>query len=156
MANLQTELEPSSGETIENPTREQIRAVLDRFGKDLEHCNFTYGEEFVSASGDAQTGIHLYYVDGEAEYTSGALEPDTVCDVFLEAAGGESGWKTRIEFTREAAAQTNAQGRERPTRAGTQTADGSLKDQLLGAARSEAARGFKRLVRNIVRNLFRG
>jgi hypothetical protein len=160
------EMELSDGRIISNPTEDQIIAALRRFGKDLEHCNFTYDQNdpqgWVSAAGSADEGIYLYYVDaagGEHQGTE-ALDPEGVAALFMRALSGDTSWR---EGARSSAGMGGAAaaGEGGPQAGGEKAAapgERSLKDELLEnakrALKSEAGYKVNRLIRKGVRGVF--
>lgn len=161
MGVIKSHIEDSDGKIIENPSEDQILGVLKRFGKGIEHCNFEYGDDFVSAYGDASSGLYLYYSDAEGKQhtSSEALTPEEVCKIFMSARDGNKSWQSEISFTEQEWTEGPTIVADGPVNNGSQTSAASgkpksLKEQLLDTVKSEAARSLNRTVRNGIRGLF--
>ncbi|MFP4618449.1 MAG: hypothetical protein ACLFMZ_06360 [Spirochaetaceae bacterium] len=153
MAKLQTSIEPSQGSIIENPGEEQILSILNKFGRGVEHCNFTYGDSFVSAYGSSPEEIFLMFIGQDGtEYNSDAIDANTACRVFMDSAEGNTGWKEKIGFN---AGDGGGPGSaEAAGTAGGMSGKKSLKEEMLNAVKSEAAYNARRMVRKGIRGLF--
>ncbi|MBN2048918.1 MAG: hypothetical protein JW760_00625 [Spirochaetales bacterium] len=157
MGNVEISLETSDGTILRNPTEGQIAAALNRFGKDLDHCNFTYGDAFLSAYGDARTGIFLTYTDSAGrEFSSDdSLGPEEVTRIFLNAAEGKEDWKSTVNFKQEVSGPS--QSAATPSSGAGKNINGNktLKEELLDSVKNQAIRGLGRLAEKGVRGLFR-
>jgi len=101
-------IELSNGEIIENPSNEQLKSILQRFGKDLDFCNFNYSNKYLSITGDP-AGFYFYYKDdNEDEYNSAnSLNIDLTLEVLNKIKSDDSSWKMDINFEKEQAQPSN-------------------------------------------------
>ncbi|MFO7850063.1 MAG: hypothetical protein R6V67_08910 [Spirochaetia bacterium] len=171
MARLKTRIEPSQGSIIDNPGEQEILSVLNKFGGGVEHCNFTYGDSFVSAYGSSPEKIYLMFIGRDGtEYNSEPVDASTACKVFMDSGDGDTGWKEKYGF--EAGSESSGQPYKADAEAGPGSGGAadpvtgeagensmgkskkSLKEEMLDAVKSEAGYNAKRFVRRGIRGLF--
>ena len=165
-------LEDSNGKFIYSPSENDILTVLEKIGKGLEHCNFSGpGDTWVSAAG-LSSELMIYYGDSSGQYESVRYDftAEEAARILSSLMKGDLSWKKQYDFNSTgAAAQSQAQSASAGTASGgtgsfssssNESSGGqpgekkSLKDQLIDAAKSEAANNLNRLVKKGVRGLF--
>jgi hypothetical protein len=155
MPSTNVTLEPSEGSSIRNPTREQIRSMLERIGNGLDHCILELGAEteYVQAAG-ARNRLLVQYRDaiGMFESVRSDLDVAAVERVFVDAMGGAMGWKTELTFR----PMDTPEGAGSPPRAASSSPKRSPEEELLDAAKRKAKAGIDRLVKGGLRKLFGG
>lgn len=163
-------LEDSEGRRHADPSAEEVRELVHQIGGSLEHCILHLpGHAFLQCAGDA-SGLLIQYSDGRELFESGKSDfaPSTVAEIFIKAMNGDIGWKDEYVFRssgstaggeRVSAIGSGFPGTGQVDRDGAGATGGSLKDQLLRAAKreisSEASRGLGNLVRKGIRSITR-
>lgn len=155
MSSMNVSLEPSEGPTIQNPTRQQVRSMLDRIGNGLDHCILSYGteEEFLQAAG-SRNRLLIQYRDagGTFESVRSDLDVAFVERAFVGAMSGATGWKTELTFRPLDAPE----GGGSAPRGTSSSPKKSPEQELLDAAKRAAKAGVGRLVKGGLRGLFGG
>lgn len=148
-------LEPSEGSSIRNPTREQVRSMLERIGNGLDHCILEPGTEtgYVQACGGAGR-LLLQYRDatGMFESVRSDLDVAAVERVFLDAMGGATAWKKELAFR---SLDVPGQSGSTPHAAAAPSRP-SPEQELLDAARRKAKAGIDRFMKRGIQGLFGG
>jgi hypothetical protein len=152
-------LEDSNGTVIHGPSAADIRSALERIGRDLEHCILDLGASggFVQAAG-SRGRLTLQYRDETGMYESARSDLDaaTAERVFTDALNGSYAWKNELQFKPmdEGAPPTPAGDGAAPSAAPSSGPRKSLAEDLMDAARREAASKLKGLVGKGIRGLF--
>ncbi len=152
-------IEDSNGHIINNPSKDQIIGVLNRFGKDLEHCNFNYANTFISASGNSSSAIRLFYIDssGEEINSEETYNAEQVCDIFLKAKNEENSISGLSSNSFSEPTSTNKDQNNKPSNKMDDI--GLSKDKIMSsvknAAKSEIGRSIQRFIRRLIRKIIR-
>lgn len=166
MGNGSVFLEDSEGRRHAEPSAEQIGELLHQIGGRLDHCILHLpGDAFLQCAGD-KSGLLIQYSDGQELFESGKsdFDPSTVASIFSKAMNGDMSWRNEYVFhpmgnpaggdtassTGSAFARGGSTDRDSDD-AGAGATEGSLKDQLLRAAKREIKRETSRGIGNLVR-----
>lgn len=154
MQTQNSSLEDSNGKIIDNPSKEQVLAAVERLGAGLDHCILSIGtgSDFVQSAG-SKNKLCIQYRDASGMFESarGDFDAATVGRVFIEALNGADGWKSEFVFEPMETPETGrTAGDERPG-PGPQK---SLKDELLDMAARGVADKLNRFAKKGLGGLF--
>ena len=166
MGNGSVFLEDSEGHRHADLSPEQIGELLQQIGGKLDHCILHLpGDTFLQCAGD-KSGLLIQYSDGRELFESGKsdFDPSTVAAIFGKAINGDMSWREEYVFRplgsaaggdTAASIGTGFAPRGSTVRESDEASaggnEGSLKDQLLRAAKSEIKRETSRGIGNLVR-----
>ena len=149
-------IEDSNGNITNDPGKEQIRALVERIGGDLDFCILNLGEEhgFVQAAG-SKNRLLIQYRDASGMYDSedSDFSVETVTKIFSDTIAGNTDWKKQYAFS---LSDTPAGGSGSAYNAEKVQSDAkrTLKDHLVDAVKSEAAYKAKRIISKGIGGLF--
>lgn len=154
-------LEDSSGKISEPKSSRDVEAMVERVGRDIDHCILSSNGDFIQAAGSG-SGMLVGYNDGggytECQDTN--LPVETVKKLFVQFFEGDPGWKTAVSFGPQDSASASAAGASMasgPTGPGTATdfEGKGLKNTVMDSVKREAQSSFSYMIRRIVRRFFR-
>ncbi|MCF7949441.1 MAG: hypothetical protein K9M94_12705 [Spirochaetia bacterium] len=151
------ELEDSNGKIVVPQSPAEVDQMIDRLGRDLDHCILSEGELFIQAAGSAP-GMIVQYGDPSGHYEAAQmLPPETVKELFAAFFQNDDSWRTRVGYTRIGGGSTSSgapgSGADRGRVAGQQ--EKSLKDSLLDSVKREIGHNVSGMVRRGIRGAFR-
>lgn len=151
------ELEDSNGKFIVPKSPEEVDQIIDRLGRDLDHCILSEGEDFIQAAGSSSALI-VQYGDSSGHYEAAETLPsETVKELFTAFFHKDDSWRTRVSYTRigGGSSSSSAPGPEADRERGTGQQEKSLKDSLLDSVKREVKNNVSGMVRRGVRDVFR-
>jgi hypothetical protein len=151
------QLEDSNGKLVVPQSPAEVDRMIDRLGKDLDHCILSEGEQYIQTAGSA-SGLIVQYGDPSGNYeAAGTLPPETVKELFGAFFRNDDSWRTKVSFTRIGGGSSSS-GAPSPE-GDKQRVDGqresSLKDGVLESVKREVTNNVSGLVRRGVRAFFR-
>ncbi len=152
-------LEDSSGKISEPRSSSDVEAMVERVGKDIDHCILSNNDDFIQAAGSG-SGMLVGYNDGggytECQDTN--LPVETVKKLFVQFFEGDPGWKTAVSFGPQSPeANASAAGPSGASGPGTTNnfEEKGLKDTVIDSVKREAQSSFSYMIRRIVRRFLR-
>ncbi len=158
-------LEDSSGKISEPKSSSDVEAMVERVGKDIDHCILSNNDAFIQAAGSG-SGMLVGYNDGggytECQDTN--LPVETVKKLFVQFFEGDPGWKTAVSFGPQDNTSASASNSSAPNAsANSPSGPGNttsfeakgLKDTVMDSVKREAQSSFSYMIRRIVRRFFR-
>jgi hypothetical protein len=157
MSTQKATLEPSEGDSIQNPGDDQIKAMLSSLGHGQDHFNFSFSSGNLGVT-PGSSGVYMFYSDGAGkELEAGSISLDDAFAILLEARDGSTDWQTRAGF-KPMSGQPSAAATQSRDVNGLPRNPRSLKDQLLDSVKQgvtdDLARGVRKGVRGLIRKLF--
>ncbi len=151
------QLEDSNGNVVVPQSPAEVDRMIDRLGRDLDHCILSEGELFIQAAGSGQALI-VQYGDSSGIYeASETLPSETVKELFGAFFQKDDSWRTRVSYTRIGDGSPAA-GAPSPE-ADRERVDGhrerSLKDSLLDSVKREVKHNVSGMVRRGIRSVIR-
>ncbi len=151
------ELEDSNGKIVVPQSAAEVDQMLDRLGRDLDHCILSEGEEFIQAAGSA-SGMLVQYGDSTGLYEAAETLPsETVKELFAAFFQKDDSWRTRVSYTCMSGADSSsgAPSPEADRERGAGRQEKSLKDSLLDSVKREVKHNVSGMVRRGIRDVFR-
>lgn len=151
------ELEDSNGKIVVPQSPAEVDRMIDRIGKDLDHCILSEGELYIQTAGSA-AGLFVQYGDPSGNYeAAGTMPPETVKELFGAFFRNDDSWRTTVSFTRIGGGGSSSGARS--PESDTQRVDGQresgLKDGVLESVKREVTNSVSGLVRRGIRAIFR-
>jgi hypothetical protein len=151
------ELEDSNGKIVVPQSPAEVDRMIDRIGKDLDHCILSENERYIQTAGSA-AGLIVQYGDPSGNYeAAGTMPPETVKELFGAFFRNDDTWRTTVSFTRVGAASSSSGARS--PEGDKQRVDGQResgpKDGVLESVKREVTNNISDIVRRGVRALFR-
>jgi len=151
------QLEDSNGKFVVPQSPAEVDLVIDRLGKDLDHCILSEGEFFIQATGSAPALI-VQYGDDSGLYEAAETQPSgTVKELFGAFFQKDDSWRTKVSYTRigDGSSSSGASGPKADREGGDGHQEKSIKDSLLDSVKREVKHNVSGMFRRGVRNIFR-
>lgn len=151
------QLEDSNGKFVVPQSPAEIDQMIDRLGRDLDHCILSEGEQFIQAAGSAAAMI-VQYGDTSGTYEAAETLPsETVKELFAAFFHKDNSWRTRVSYTpmEGGSHSSGASGPEADREGAAGQQDKSLKDSLLDSVKREVTHNVSGMVRRGIRDVFR-
>lgn len=150
------QLEDSAGKIVVPQSVTEVAEMVDRLGKELDHCILSNGDMFIQAAGSSPQLV-VEYRDPSGHYEAVDLHSaQTVKNLFSAFYQSDDSWKTLVTFS------PISEGTDGPSRSiegedscASGPREKSLKDRLLDSAKHEMKNNVSRMVRRGVRDTFR-
>lgn len=143
-------LEDSNGRVREPVDDRMIDDAVGRLGRgEFEHLILAEGTRFIQAAGGPE-GLLLEYNDGGTHFTSATagLPEELITRALKGFLHNQPGWNAVTSFNPAGGGLAGGSPERKP-------ASHTIKETLTSAARNEAAYGARRLIRRVIRSVFR-
>ena len=150
------QLEDSNGRILEPAGVTEVTDMVNRLGKELDHCILSDGDAFIQAAG-SDPRLVVEYRDLSGYYRAdNPLPVGTVKEFFSAFFQKDDSWKTMAAFSR---VDESASGAAKTGESDAYGVNGDREKDLKSGLLDAATRGVKsnlfRLLRRGIRNLFR-
>ena len=151
------QLEDSNGKIVVPKSAAEVDQMLDRLGRDLDHCILSEGEQFIQAAGSASEMVFQYGDSTGLYEATETLPAETVKELFAAFFQKDDSWRTRVSFTSIGGpdSSSTAPGPEVNRERGSGQQEKSLKDSLLDSVKREVKHNVSGMVRRGIRDVFR-
>lgn len=154
----------NSNEKISEPKAvSEITDMIDRMGKDVDHCILSDGDLFIQTAGEGPELIVQYGGPSGHYEAASAVPAETVKEMFTAFFQNDPSWRTKVVFTAVEGSSSSGQVSSggvisegvmnRNTSAGSQ--ERGLKDDLINSVKGEVRYGLSGFIRRIARSIFR-
>ena len=151
------QLEDSNGKVVVPQSSAEVEQMIDRLGRDLNHCILSEGELFIQAAGSA-SGLVVQYGDPSGNYEAAAtLAPETVKELFSAFFQKDDSWRTRVSYTRigGGSSSSGAPSPDVDREKADDRREKSPQAGLLDSVKRDVTHNFFGMVRRGVRNIVR-
>lgn len=160
---VEMKLEDSNGKISEPKAVSEITDMIDRLGKDVNHCILSDGDLFIQTAGEGPELIVQYGGPSGHYEAASAVPAETVKEMFTAFFQNDPSWRTKVVFTSveggpssgEVASRGGIPGGVANRNASAGSQGRGLKDDLINSVKGEVRYGLSGVIRRIVRSIFR-
>lgn len=151
------QIEDSDGRIYSPQSKKEINLIIDRLGKDLDHCILSNGELFIQAAGSDRALIVQYSEGSDMYEASETQTPEVVKELFASFFDKNDSWKTNISFTPVVTGNAHVVNSDDFSGQKKETSfqQNNLKKGILDSIKHEISQNVSGMVRRGIRDLFR-